>query len=192
MSTEKQSKRPLTILVDMDGVLADFDSRFMETWAQKYPNRPKLDQSRRTSFKIVDEFSPEHHDDIRAIFSARGFFRSLPVLPGAVEALRDMQSAGMDVWICSSPLDEYRNCVQEKFEWVEENLGSSWVNRLILTKNKALIRGDYLIDDNPSLPFADTACWKQFLLDAPYNRYATHLQRVNWTTLLCVLKGKSE
>ncbi len=188
MSHAKQSKKALTILVDMDGVLADFDGRFMHLWAEKYPNRPQLDQSRRTSFKIVDEFSSEDQDDIRAIFSARGFFRELPVILGAVEGIRDMQAGGMDVWICTSPLNEYRNCVLEKFEWIEEHLGPSWVSRLILAKNKALIRGDYLIDDNPSLPFADTARWKQLLFDAPYNRLATHLPRVTWANLQGVLR----
>lgn len=189
MPTIQPSKKPLTILVDVDGVLADFDGWFMRLWAEKYPDRPRLDQSRRTSFKIVDEFSPEVRDDIRAIYSTKGFYRQLPVIPGAVEALHNMKDSGLDVWICTSPLTEYRNCVLEKFEWIEEHLGADWVGRLILTKNKALVCGDYLIDDNPSLPGTDTACWKQLLFDTPYNRFATHLPRVTWASVHDVLAG---
>ena len=39
-------------------------------------------------------------------------------------------------------------CYTEKRVWVEEHLGMDFVQRLIISPNKGLNRGDYLIDDH--------------------------------------------
>ena len=36
----------------------------------------------------------------------------------------------------------------EKRVWVEQQLGMEMVERLIISPNKSLLKGDYLIDDN--------------------------------------------
>lgn len=180
-------KKSPIILVDMDGVLADFDRHFMTVWSARYPDRPALDQSRRTSFYIKDEFKPEYLQDIRDIFEEPGFYLSLPPIQGAVESMQNMKQAGYDVWICSSPKMNYRYCAPEKYQWVERELGTEWVERVILTRRKAMIQGDVLIDDKPDIPFAETASWKQVLFDAPYNRSHYGLPRINWATRETVL-----
>ncbi|MBN2107055.1 MAG: 5'-3'-deoxyribonucleotidase [Deltaproteobacteria bacterium] len=181
-------KKVPIILVDMDGVLADFDRHFMVVWSARYPDRPALDQSRRTSFYIKDEFKSEYRQDIQSIFEEPGFYLDLPPVSGAVAAMQAMKRTGYDVWICSSPKMNYRYCAPEKYQWVERELGTEWVERVILTRRKAMIQGDVLIDDQPDIPFSETASWKQALFDAPYNRNHSSLPRINWLnwkTVLC-------
>jgi 5'-nucleotidase len=89
---------------------------------------------------------------------------------GAAQAVTDLMSEGFDVYICTSPLVQYRNCVLEKYEWVEEHLGSEFTERVILTRDKTLVRGDVLIDDKPVIGGISTPQWRHVLFDQPYNR----------------------
>ena len=59
----------------------------------------------------------------------------------------------------------------EKYEWVENYLGDAWVKRIILTRDKTLIKGDYLIDDKPVITGVERSPeWEQIVYDRPYNR----------------------
>merc|ERR1712048_684490 len=45
-----------------------------------------------------------------------------------------------------------------------------WLKRLILTCDKTTVRGDFLIDDKPSICGSQQPLWTQIIFDAPYNR----------------------
>lgn len=42
------------------------------------------------------------------------------------------------VFLCTSPLTGSRWCVPEKLAWVENHLGASWLDRIIIAKDKTL------------------------------------------------------
>lgn len=65
------------------------------------------------------------------------------------DGVRAMLKVGHDVQICISPLTPWHCCVAEKYAWVEQYLGAEFTQRMILTKDKTLIRGDVLVDDKP-------------------------------------------
>ncbi len=80
----------------------------------------------------------------------KGFILGLPPIEGGLQAVKDMLSSGIDVRICTSPFAHYsghEHSFFEKYEWIEKNLGSDWVERVILTRDKTLVRGEFLIDD---------------------------------------------
>lgn len=83
--------------------------------------------------------------------------------------------------ICTAPTTRYRNCVLEKHEWVEEHLGLEWVGRMVLTRDKTLVRGAVLIDDRPDISGAMTPEWQHVVFDAPYNRHLPG-PRMTWAT----------
>jgi 5'-nucleotidase len=178
----------MTILVDMDGPLADFEKGFLKQWQIVFPNERFIPLEERTTFRIQDQYGLKLHDKIRAVYSAPGFYRQLPIIPGAKEALTQLTEKGHNLRICTSPLTEYKNCVLEKYQWVEENLGSSFIKRIIVTKDKTLIRGDLLIDDNPTITGVYSPVWEHILFDKPYNRAPKHDKRLddwfNWETVL--------
>jgi 5'-nucleotidase len=174
------------VLVDQDAVVADFDGGFELIWRERYPDRPFVEPAARRSFYIRDDYPAEYGDEIRAIHTAEGFISGLAPVQGALDALRAMLVVGHDVRICTSPLSTFRFCVTEKFQWVHDHLGADWVNRLIITKDKTLVRGDVLIDDKPEVTGALVPLWEHLVFEAPYNVGAPgrHINWGNWRGVL--------
>ncbi|MBP8973451.1 MAG: 5'-3'-deoxyribonucleotidase [Anaerolineae bacterium] len=177
----------MRILVDMDGVLADFERGFEEAWRAVYPDLPVVPAAERRHLLVQDEYPPEWRGHVHAIFHAPGFFRALPPVPGGRGALEALLALGCDVRLCTTPLLDYRHCVVEKYEWVERELGPAWLDRLILTRDKTIIRADVLIDDRPQLDGTDAPTWEHILYDQPYNRTDRGKRRLTWQTWRAVL-----
>ena len=107
---------------DMDNVLVDFPSAF-----------PKV------SPKLLAEFEGRV-DEIPNIFSL------MEPLNGAIEAFQVL-SEKFDSYLLSTAPWENSSAWSDKNEWVKKYLGSTAYKRLILSHNKHLNIGDYLIDD---------------------------------------------
>lgn len=110
------------LYVDMDGVLVDFQSSF-----------EKIDA------KILEDYK-DNKDDIPRIFSL------MAPMAGAVEAFQFL-SEHFDTYILSTAPWNNPSAWSDKLEWVKLHLGEAAKKRLILTHQKNLNRGDYLIDD---------------------------------------------
>jgi 5'-nucleotidase len=167
-------------LIDMDDVLADFDGEFYRRWNERHPERKIVPPEERKHFYIKNELPAEYGPLVSEINSEKGFILALPEIDGGVAGVNELLNAGNEVYICTAPLDKYHNCVLEKYEWVEQHMGFDWTKRLILTKDKYLVRGDILIDDKPDIKFAERAVWEQVLYDKPYNRYIKNKRRLTW------------
>lgn len=94
--------------------------------------------------------------------------------------MHELLDAGLDVRICTAPINAYQHCVSEKFAWVERHLGHEWIKRIILTKDKTWVRGDILIDDKPHITGSVQPTWVHYLYDQPYNRIIDK-PRISWT-----------
>jgi len=78
-----------------------------------------------------------------------GFYANLLPLDGAVDSVRwFLESAEFDPYILTAPSIKNPMSYTEKRVWVEKYLGMEMVERLIISPNKSLLRGNYLIDDN--------------------------------------------
>jgi len=115
-------KRNQIVFVDMDDVLCDFMGSY------------------KAHIKACPEMKyPQAQID---------FFRNLEPLSGAVEAFRKLtELKDSEVYILSAPSEHNPLSYMEKRIWVENHLGFEAVKKLILSPNKALLKGDYLIDD---------------------------------------------
>ncbi|MFD2177239.1 5' nucleotidase, NT5C type [Veronia pacifica] len=112
-----------TVFVDLDNVLADYSGAF--------------DRARQ---RDPDQVYPQ---------SQYGFFARLLPIKGAVETMHAMaESDAYEPYILTAPSIYNPLCYTEKRVWVEDILGLSFVRHLIICSNKALIKGDILIDDN--------------------------------------------
>lgn len=170
----------MIVLVDQDGPLADFERGFLEGWQRQYPGAFFVPYAERRSFYVRDEYPPHLRTWVDGLHYAPGFYRSLPPTPGCVEAIREMGELGLDVRICTAPLTRYENCVLEKYEWVERHLGREFTKRMIVTKDKTLVRGAYLIDDRPAVEGSLKPEWEHILFDCPYNRQVPRKRRLSW------------
>ncbi len=170
----------MRILVDMDGVITDFDGEFLQRWRQRHPDMFYVPLEQRKTFYVRDDYPEELKPLVIEILSESSFFEEMLPVPGAKEALEEMESLGFEVFICSSPLSTYENCVFEKYKWVEKCIGPEWVKKIILTKDKTVVKADYLIDDKPVITGAENnPSWEHILYDRTYNRHIDK-RRVTW------------
>lgn len=156
-----------TFLLDMDGPMAGFDNRFFDLCDEfGWP----YDCTRETQIHrfATDHLSREHAKLARAEVNRPGWFRSLPVTPGAQEGLPKLARVA-DVWICTKPLEANPACRDEKAAWLVEHFGREWERRLIITPDKSMVRGDILIDDAPHPDWYERASWLPVIFRMPWN-----------------------
>lgn len=110
------------IYVDMDDTLCDYRSSF--------------------------ELSKQQFPTIEFPQSTLGFFSELAPLPYAIETFHWLSNQiEFVVFILSAPSVFNAHSYIEKRLWVEKHLGFEAVSRLIISPNKGLNKGHYLIDD---------------------------------------------
>ncbi len=173
------NNKSLIILVDQDGVLANYQERFLELWRNAHPEKFWLPTEMLTEHDTDKNYPSEYRELIEDITLQKGFFESLQPIAGGKEALEELLARGHDVRICTAPKREHQHCVPEKFAWVEKYLGKKWTERIVLTRDKTLVYGDILIDDKPNITGIATPTWKHIFYDQPYNR--THSgPRLTW------------
>jgi 5'-nucleotidase len=77
-----------------------------------------------------------------------GFFAGLNPIIGAIEGVKKlMDSSIYKPYILTAPSIKNPLSYTEKRIWIESHLGMEVVERLIISPDKSLLRGDYLIDD---------------------------------------------
>jgi 5'-nucleotidase len=173
-----------TLLVDMDGVICDWYGGVLRKYQELYPRRPIVSPENLRTFGVEDHYPAAHRADLMAASRMDGLYAGLDPLPGAIEALKDMEqncSDFLEPFLCSAPDVDYSSlgCHSEKAGWVEKHLGPWWTRRLVLTKDKTLVRGNVLIDDKPNITGVMTPVWQHLLFDQPYNRSETG-PRFSW------------
>lgn len=77
-----------------------------------------------------------------------GFFRDLKPIDGAIENIKKLIASDLfEIYILSVPLYTNPHSYKEKAEWIIEHL-PELSKRIILTQDKSLLKGNYLIDDS--------------------------------------------
>lgn len=113
------------LYVDMDNVLVDFPAAIK-----------KLDKE--TLVKYEGRL-----DEVPGIFSL------MPPVESAIESYAQL-SEWFDTYILSTSPWENPSAWSDKLHWVKQYLADPAYKRLILSHNKHLNYGDYLIDDRPN------------------------------------------
>lgn len=109
------------ILIDMDGVLADFLGKAEELGLS--PDEAEL---------------------------MEGFFESLPLIKDAWWGVNELRELGHDLYICTTaPWDNPRAWMEKRI-WIERRFGALFNRKLIMTHQKSMIAADILIDDRKS------------------------------------------
>ncbi|XP_038619265.1 5'(3')-deoxyribonucleotidase, mitochondrial [Tachyglossus aculeatus] len=170
--------RPLRVLLDMDGVLADFEGGFLKQFRARYPGNPYVALEDRRGFWVSEQYGrlrPDLGEKAISIWESKNFFMDLDPLPGAVEAVKEMANLeNTDVFICTSPIRKYQYCPYEKYAWVEKHFGPEFLEQIVLTQDKTVISADLLIDDRPDITGAEpNPVWEHILFTACHNK---HLQ----------------
>jgi 5'-nucleotidase len=187
----------LIILIDMDGVVPDFEAAFLAEWQKRNPDEIFHPIETRSTFYVHEQYGSELHQKVREVTSAPGFFRNMPLIANGDRVIGDLMMAGHTVRFCTSPLSSAPTCMQEKYDWVTEYFGKDMANAMIISKDKSLIRGDILIDDRPVFHgCAYEPIWEHIIFDAAYNRAIVEKRRLsNWLgayQLFCLVEESTK
>nr|XP_044601393.1 5'(3')-deoxyribonucleotidase, mitochondrial isoform X2 [Equus asinus] len=168
--------RALRVLVDMDGVLADFEGGFLRKYRARFPDQPFIALEDRRGFWVSEQYGrlqPGLSEKAISIWESENFFFDLEPLPGAVEAVKQMANLeNTDVFICTSPIRMYKYCPYEKYAWVEKHFGPDFLEQIVLTRDKTVVSADLLIDDRPDITGAEPKpSWEHVLFTACHNRH---------------------
>lgn len=106
------------IYIDMDDTIADF-------------HKAAVDEGKVIESRMWD----------------KDFFLNLEPIPGAKGAINDLGRLGYDLYILSQPLAESPESYTDKALWIQRHFPQLY-NKIVLTQNKGLHLGGYLIDDN--------------------------------------------
>jgi 5'-nucleotidase len=170
----------------MDNTIADLDAALQVECGQRFPG---LVLPAKTTFDFEE---PWFHAIAGHLMTRKGFFLNLAPIPGAVDAIKEM-ALSHRVFFVTSPLSQYKYCVPEKYEWIEKHFGVAWTKRLVITKDKTLVQGDYLIDDKPTQEGAMMPPqWEHVYFTQPYNAQLTtkrHLR--NWSDWRSIVETDS-
>lgn len=173
----------MRLLVDMDAVIAHWGpeyDRCLDLAGDAAVNIPRtafqaqwnLNHGRTDAEKVI----------IEQIMTEPGFYSRLEPIAGAKEALKAALAAGHDVRIVSSPYLSNPTCASDKLAWVTRHYGSYWTSRVVLTNDKTIVHGDFLIDDKPAITGSMQPSWKHVVFgDYAYNEHAPGIRLLEWS-----------
>lgn len=112
------------LYIDMDGVLVNFQSGI-----------DRLTEAEKIEYKDQEKNAPH-------------IFSKMEPIEGAIEAYK-MLAERYDTYILSTAPWNNETALGDKVAWAKRYLGDTIYKRLILSHNKHLNVGHYLIDDRP-------------------------------------------
>ncbi len=174
-----------TIAIDMDGVIADVEKHYIDWYERDYGVR--ID--RKTMEGLMEHEAMPEKGAIMKFLTTPGFFRTVPVMEGAVEAVKDLMH-DYEVYIVSAAM-EFPLSLYEKHQWLAEHFPFiSWKN-IIFCGDKSVIDTDFLIDDH--LKNLDFCKGKALMFTAFHNvKHNTHQRVNNWKEIPTVVRDLTE
>lgn len=171
----------MIILLDMDGVMADFTGKLLELY--NYISNEKVKLSDIKTDKVTKYVGDPIA--IKRIKDSPGFIRMLEPIEGAIEGVHELVKKGHEIRFVSNGT----NCPSsghEKREWLKFYFSKIWSKPpLALMWDKSWVRGDVLLDDTPRNLQNLCPDTKGLLFHQPYNASVTGYDRIyDWSQFL--------
>lgn len=161
------------LLIDMDDVLADASGQFVKYFNQRNDRGLTLsrEQLRGSNWAKAADI---HQDTVRSWLLEPGFFGTMPLMPDAVEVVRELHRH-YEIFIVSAAI-EFPFSLKEKVDWLAEHFPFINWRYIVLCGHKHMIEADFLIDDHEKnlVHFSGTP----LLFDAPHNTAITGYERL--------------
>lgn len=166
------------ILVDMDGVLADVYSSFIDLHEKESGQRLSV-------IDIAGLLEAEAFPNQIKWVTTPGFFRNVPLMPGSREGLKRLND-GFEV-IVVSLATEFPHSLTDKQLWLHEHFPFISWQQIVFCGSKNIILADIMIDDH--LKNLDNFSGDTFMFTQPHNMMVnSRHRRVNsWKDIENVL-----
>ncbi|WP_037315106.1 5'-nucleotidase [Salegentibacter sp. Hel_I_6] len=171
-----------SIAIDMDGVLADVESHFLTWYERDYGEKfTKKDLAGKTE---EDAFPKKGL--VKKFASTKNFFSTVPVMKGAVEAVKKIQK-DYEIYIVSAAM-EFPQSLVEKRSWLSEHFPFIHWKKIVFCGDKSIIDTDIMIDDH--LKNLDYFKGETIMFSAFHNLdFDNHTRANNWEEVLDILKS---
>lgn len=164
----------MKLLLDVDGVVADFIGSLLETI------NSKLQPSDIKEWGFLEILPSDERAKAEAVLKKPSFWRNLPLLDGAKEGVQELRDRGFEITWLTSPWESCPGWDRARTEWVHHHFDER--DPVIVRKDKEKVDGDVFIDDKPD----NIEKWqkahpnkKAFIFDAPYNQKCM-APRMDW------------
>lgn len=131
------------IAIDMDEVIADFTSKQVRLFNDRFNENVQLDE---LQGKKLRELRPERSDEIMEFIRELDFFRDLNPVANSQEVIKEL-SKHYEIYITTAAM-EFPTSFTAKYEWLKEHFDFLSDMNFVFCGDKSIIRADYLIDDN--------------------------------------------
>lgn len=175
----------LPVLVDVDGVLADFNQPLLDLLNDKH--HLSLTNKDVVDFHIQKGFAQYWDEECEKLINGKGFCLNLKILPGAQEGIQALRENGCDIIFTTSPLVSNNYWHNERQKWLEKNFDASYKD-VIFAHQKQYVQGRVLIDDR----FKNVKEWAIFnkkpaiLFSQPWNeKEAKEEKQAHFHKALC-------
>jgi len=191
--------REFTIGVDLDGVVADYESRLREIASEILDEDPRSFPPART-WNLIESgwpFQDETHflEIHRQAVQEHGLFRRLTPIPGASEALWRMSDAGVRIRIVTHRLVvnfAHAAAVSDTVNWLDDKRIP--YRDICFVRDKAEIGADLYVDDSPANIAALRAARGDdvaMVYNQLYNTHIPGLRAMNWDDVLSEVAARS-
>lgn len=174
----------LTILVDMDNVVANLICKWLDTYNSEFDDNLTAEQI--TSWNIEQHATKCSPHEFHGIIERAGFFSDLKLIPHSPEVTGRLQAAGHEIYFVTATPYNNPTCGYDKYNWVERYFPHIGKSRVIQAHHKNMVKGDILFDDGPinlqNFPGIKIA------MNMPYNQHVKVDYRVdNWLVFETVI-----
>lgn len=181
--------KKFTILVDMDDTLINLLSSWVEWLNKQYGTNV---EAKNIESWNVDEFFPTiQKKDVYSPLYKNSFWRTVKPKEDAIKYLKLLFKDGHDVYVATNSNYETLK-IKMKYVLFRYFPFITW-EKVIVLKNKSLLRADYLIDDAPHNLVGGS--YKKILINMPHNKDFNEngIFRVsNWKEIYEIIKKDSE
>ncbi len=163
----------MRILIDMDDVLADAVSRFLEWYERDFGVHYTKEDINGTKLQLI---VPEpHRKAVKEYPHHKDFFKDLPVIENSIEVVKELNNT-FEIYIASAAM-EFPYSLPHKNNWLDEHFPFIHWKQRIFCGDKSILKGDVLIDDHDfNLSVFDG---RPIIFTSPHNVNETKYERIN-------------
>lgn len=166
------------ICVDMDEVIADALGEHLMRYNRDFQER--LTPGDLHGRWIWDFVPPDRLHVLESYMRSNDFFSNLQVMPHSQRVMERLQER-YEVYIATAAM-EIPTSFTAKFEWLKRNFPFIRPSHIVFCGDKGILRGDFLIDDNPRQLRRFRG--EGILFSAPANAFVSGFRRVNdWSAV---------